>query len=136
MWLFKLQWDSNIFASNTWKIDKPYDLGLFEAFRCLLILLYGSLKCTEVLKFCHKVNKLIFSLCEFIDEVFGHYSLHHHPNPTVEHCEMVCICQKVQPEVLPNWFPEKLKNWPQIALIFVFVRHVFNTDTSLVFSVH
>ena len=27
--------------------------------------------------------------------VFGHYSLHHHPNFTVEHYEMVCICRKV-----------------------------------------
>ena len=38
---------------------------------------------------------LLFSLCDIVGEVFGHYSLHHHPNPTVEHCEMVCICQKV-----------------------------------------
>ena len=33
-------------------------------------------------------------------KVFGHYSLYHHPNSTVEHYEMVCICRKVQPEVL------------------------------------
>ena len=38
---------------------------------------------------------LLFSLCGVVGKVFGHYSLYHHPNPTVEHCEMVCICQKV-----------------------------------------
>ena len=45
-------------------------------------------------------NNLFFSLCDIIGEVFGHYSLHHHPNPTIEHCEMVFIYirTKVQPE--------------------------------------
>ena len=37
----------------------------------------------------------IFSLCEVVGKVFGHYSLYHHRNPTVEHCEMVCMSQKV-----------------------------------------
>ena len=42
-----------------------------------------------------------FSLCDSIGGVFVHYSLHHHPNPTIEHCEMVCmyVRTKVQPEV-------------------------------------
>ena len=34
-------------------------------------------------------------------KVFEHYSLHHHPKPTVKHCVMVCICRKVQTEALP-----------------------------------
>ena len=33
-------------------------------------------------------------------KVFEHYSLHRHPNPTVKHCVMVCMCQKLKPEVL------------------------------------
>ena len=50
--------------------------------------------------FSHHSN-LFFGLCDIIGGVFGHYSLHHHPNPTIEHCEMVCIYvrTKVQPEV-------------------------------------
>ena len=44
----------------------------------------------------------LFSLCEMIGEVFGHYSLHNQPNLGVGHCKMVRISRKVQPEVLPD----------------------------------
>ena len=48
-------------------------------------------KCLQAL------NLPVISPCE----VFEHYSLHNHPNPTVKHCVMVCICRKVQTEALP-----------------------------------
>ena len=52
-------------------------------------------------EFSNHSSNLFFCLCNVIGEAFGHYSLHHHPNLTIEHCEMVCIYvrTKVQPEV-------------------------------------
>ena len=47
----------------------------------------------------HQLSILVYAQCLQVlnhtnispGEVFEHYSLHHHPNPTVEHCVMVCM---------------------------------------------